>query len=323
MDIQNIHVPLCALFPPGWAEAGLPDGRVWAGQDGMVWSPRPGHSLPTHNRELGSRPGWEWMPNRHRRWSPPLPRLASSRLAAHAPAHLSPASCSARLVGWLSSCLQKTRGPMSLPRVPAGSSSWSAPSSSITTPSSSHPWSLQHGTLMGFLHVFSPSPESSWRFLCWFWCPACAPWTQWEQQPWPPWLPGAWLSTGGSLNIRCTGVRGTPLEMGGPCRTGLQIRWCEVSLESFIYGFIFGCIVSLLLCGFSPSCSKRGATLWFSTRRRLLLQRTGSRAAASVVWHTRAWLLRGTWDLPGPGIKPVSPALAGRFLTAEPPGKPG
>ena len=27
-------------------------------------------------------------------------------------------------------------------------------------------------------------------------------------------------------------------------------------------------------------------------------------------------------DLPDPGIKPASPALAGRFFTAEPPGKP-
>ena len=27
-------------------------------------------------------------------------------------------------------------------------------------------------------------------------------------------------------------------------------------------------------------------------------------------------------DLPDPGIKPVSPALAGRFFTGEPPGKP-
>ena len=27
------------------------------------------------------------------------------------------------------------------------------------------------------------------------------------------------------------------------------------------------------------------------------------------------------WDLPGPGIKPVSPALAGGFLTTVPPGK--
>ena len=27
-------------------------------------------------------------------------------------------------------------------------------------------------------------------------------------------------------------------------------------------------------------------------------------------------------DLPNPGIEPMSPALAGRFLTAEQPGKP-
>ena len=28
------------------------------------------------------------------------------------------------------------------------------------------------------------------------------------------------------------------------------------------------------------------------------------------------------WDLPDPGIKPMSPALAGGFFTTEPPGKP-
>ena len=27
------------------------------------------------------------------------------------------------------------------------------------------------------------------------------------------------------------------------------------------------------------------------------------------------------WDLPGPGLEPTSPALAGRFLTTAPPGK--
>ena len=38
---------------------------------------------------------------------------------------------------------------------------------------------------------------------------------------------------------------------------------------------------------------------------------------------SRAQLLRGTWDLPRPGLEPVSPALAGRFSTTAPPGKPG
>ena len=38
----------------------------------------------------------------------------------------------------------------------------------------------------------------------------------------------------------------------------------------------------------------------------------------------RAWayLLHSTWDLPCPGIKPVSPELAGEFFTTEPPGTP-
>ena len=35
-----------------------------------------------------------------------------------------------------------------------------------------------------------------------------------------------------------------------------------------------------------------------------------------------ACLLHSKWGLPGPGIDTVSPALAGRFSTTEPPGKP-
>ena len=34
-----------------------------------------------------------------------------------------------------------------------------------------------------------------------------------------------------------------------------------------------------------------------------------------------AELPQGMWNLPGQGIEPVFPALAGRFLTTEPPGK--
>ena len=35
----------------------------------------------------------------------------------------------------------------------------------------------------------------------------------------------------------------------------------------------------------------------------------------------RGYLLCGMWDLPPPGIEPVSPELAGGFLTTAPPGK--
>ena len=37
---------------------------------------------------------------------------------------------------------------------------------------------------------------------------------------------------------------------------------------------------------------------------------------------SRAQLPCGMWDLPRPGLEPVSPALAGRFSTTAPPGKP-
>ena len=37
---------------------------------------------------------------------------------------------------------------------------------------------------------------------------------------------------------------------------------------------------------------------------------------------SRAQFLHGMWDLPRPGLEPVSPALAGGFSTTAPPGKP-
>ena len=37
---------------------------------------------------------------------------------------------------------------------------------------------------------------------------------------------------------------------------------------------------------------------------------------------SQAQLLHGMWDLPRPGLEPLSPALAGRFSTTAPPGKP-
>ena len=43
---------------------------------------------------------------------------------------------------------------------------------------------------------------------------------------------------------------------------------------------------------------------------------------ASVVMAHGLSLLHSMWDLPGPGLEPMSPALAGGFLTTAPPGKP-
>ena len=74
------------------------------------------------------------------------------------------------------------------------------------------------------------------------------------------------------------------------------------------------------------SCGERGP-LFIAVRRPLTI------AASPVAEHklqtrrlsscgSRAQLLRGMWNLPRPGLEPLSPALAGRFSTTEPPGKP-
>ena len=53
------------------------------------------------------------------------------------------------------------------------------------------------------------------------------------------------------------------------------------------------------------------------------LSSCGSWALEHRLSSCGAWaqLLHGMWDLPGPGLEPVSPALAGGFLTTMPPGK--
>ena len=74
------------------------------------------------------------------------------------------------------------------------------------------------------------------------------------------------------------------------------------------------------------SCGKRGP-LFITVCGPLTI------AASLVVEHrlqtcglsncgSQAQLLRGMWDLPRPGLEPMSPALAGRFSTTAPPGKP-
>ena len=74
------------------------------------------------------------------------------------------------------------------------------------------------------------------------------------------------------------------------------------------------------------SCGKRGPLL-IAVRGPLTI--TASPAAEHRLQTrrlsncgSRAQPLRGTWDLPRPGLESVSPALAGRFSTTVPPGKP-
>ena len=97
-------------------------------------------------------------------------------------------------------------------------------------------------------------------------------------------------------------------------------------------------VLGLHCCpGFFFSCSKRellsSCRVWlpigFSCCRAQPLGFKGFRSCGSwALEHRfnscgkRAELLLRIWDLPGSGIGPVSPALAGEFFTTEPPGKP-
>ena len=90
---------------------------------------------------------------------------------------------------------------------------------------------------------------------------------------------------------------------------------------------IFLAVLGLRFCARAFfSCGERGP-LFIAVRGSLTV------AASLIAEHklqmrrlsscgSRAQLLRDMWDLPRPGLEPVSPALAGRFSTTVPPGKP-
>ena len=119
-----------------------------------------------------------------------------------------------------------------------------------------------------------------------------------------------------------------------------QLIYLFIYLILFLFIFLFFAAFgsSLLHAGFSLVATSRGYSslqcAGFSLRWLLLLRSTGSRCAdfsscgSWALEHrlsscgTRAQLFHGMWDLPRPGLEPVSSALAGRFLTTVPPGKP-
>ena len=82
---------------------------------------------------------------------------------------------------------------------------------------------------------------------------------------------------------------------------------------------------SLLVCRLSPVVASGG----YSGRGAQASRGAGfSSCSAWALEHTlfnscgaQAWLLHGMRNLPGSGVTPVSPALAGSFLTTRPPEK--
>ena len=104
--------------------------------------------------------------------------------------------------------------------------------------------------------------------------------------------------------------------------------WCLFLFFFFLnFIYLFMAVLGLRFCARAfSSCGKRGP-LFIVAHRPLII------VASLVVEHrlqtrrlssggSRAQLLRGMWDLPRPGLEPVAPALAGRFSTPAPPGKP-
>ena len=101
----------------------------------------------------------------------------------------------------------------------------------------------------------------------------------------------------------------------------------QLDMLSFFFNFylliyLFMAVLGLRFCARAfSSCGKWGP-LFIAVRGPLII------VASLVAEHrlsncgSRAQLLRGMWDLPRPGLEPVSPALAGRFSTTAPPGNP-
>ena len=106
----------------------------------------------------------------------------------------------------------------------------------------------------------------------------------------------------------------------------------------FLLLFYFDCSGSSLLLGLFSSCREQGLLLscgaWsprcggFFCRGVWAPGVWASVVAVPGLWSTgsivvaQAQLVRGTWNLPGSGIRLMSPALTGRFFTTEPPGQP-
>ena len=106
----------------------------------------------------------------------------------------------------------------------------------------------------------------------------------------------------------------------------------------FIYLFIYLfkiLFIYLFLAVLGPRFCARAFSLVAASRGPLFIAVRGplTIVASLVAEHrlqtcrlsscgSRAQLPCGMWDLPRPGLEPVSPALAGRFSTTAPPGKP-
>ena len=104
----------------------------------------------------------------------------------------------------------------------------------------------------------------------------------------------------------------------------LGLRCCMRTLQLRGVGTTPCCGEWASHCGDFSCCRARALGAWASVVVAQRLSSCGSQAPERRLSTCGAWaqLLRGTWDLPGPGLELVSPALAGGFPTIAPPRKP-
>ena len=104
------------------------------------------------------------------------------------------------------------------------------------------------------------------------------------------------------------------------------ILFIYLFLKFYLFIYFYGCVGSLFLCEGFLQLRQVGATLHRGARAShyrgfsVAEHRLQTRRLSNC--DSRAQSLRGMWDLPRPGLEIVSPALAGRFSTTVPPGKP-
>ena len=110
-------------------------------------------------------------------------------------------------------------------------------------------------------------------------------------------------------------------------KTFIKIYCFYSQRYSFLFLFLFLAVLGLRFCARAfSSCGKGGGTIHrvrgpltivasFAAEHRFQMCRLSG-------CGSRAQLLQGMWDLPRPGLEPMSSASAGRFSNTAPPGKP-
>ena len=126
----------------------------------------------------------------------------------------------------------------------------------------------------------------------------------------PVWIPFIWT---GTLRDICL----------FPERSYFSLFLYFIYLFIYLFMAVLGlcfCVRAFSSCGkwgplFIAVCGPLAITTSLVAEHRLQTRRLSN-------CGSQAQSLRGMWDLPRPGLEPVSPALAGRFSTTAPPGKP-